>query len=125
MHPFIHLSFHVCSDFNPLHADVKLAPQVGFPRPILHGLCSYGKCGYAIVKHFAGNDRTRFKSIEARFAQPVFPGETVEVLMWKTTSNDPKVDAIIFQARVKGRNALVLTNGYATVYKQDANNAKL
>lgn len=45
--------------------------------------------------------------------------------MWKTTSNDPKVDAVTFQARVKERNVLVLTNGYATLHKEDANNAKL
>lgn len=104
-------------DFNPLHADVKLAPMVGFPRPILHGLCSYGKCAHAITKCFADNDRTRFKSIEARFAQPVFPGETVEIHMWKTECHDTNLIAVIFQARVKERDAIVLTNGYATLYK--------
>ncbi|KAL9537222.1 hypothetical protein MBANPS3_011970 [Mucor bainieri] len=119
------LLYRLSGDFNPLHADVHLAPTVGFPKPILHGLCSYGKCGHAVVKHFGGNDRNRFKSIEARFAQPVFPSETVEVLMWKTPSNDPKVEAVTFQARVKERNVLVLTNGYALLHKEDANNAKL
>lgn len=113
------------SDFNPLHADVDLAPTVGFPKPILHGLCSYGKCGHAVIKHFGDNDRLRFKSIEARFAQPVFPGETVEVLMWKVPNNDPKLDSIIFQARVKERNALVLSNGHALLYKEPKNQAKL
>ena len=83
------------------------------------------KCGHAVVKHFADNDRNRFKTIEARFAQPVFPGETVEVLMWKVPNKDPKLDSIIFQARVKERNVLVLTNGHATLYKEDKNEAKL
>jgi hypothetical protein len=55
----------------------------------------------------------------------VFPGETVEVLMWKVPSNDAKVDAVIFQARVKERNVQVLTNGYATILKGDTNDAKL
>ncbi|KAI9355829.1 HotDog domain-containing protein [Pilaira anomala] len=119
------LLFRLSGDYNPLHADVNLAPTVGFHKPILHGLCSYGKCGHAIIKHFGNNDRLRFKSIEARFAQPVFPGETVEVLMWKVPSNDPKLDAIIFQARVKERNVLVVTNGYATLFKEDTNDAKL
>lgn len=91
----------------------------------MHGLCSYGKCGHAIIKHFGNNDRLLFKSIEARFAQPVFPGETVEVLMWKVPSNDPKLDAVVFQARVKERNVLAITNGYATLFKQEKNDAKL
>ncbi|CEG78361.1 hypothetical protein RMATCC62417_12981 [Rhizopus microsporus] len=111
------LLYRLSGDFNPLHADVKLAPMVGFPRPILHGLCSYGKCAHAITKYFADNDRTRFKSIEARFAQPVFPGETVEIHMWKTESHDTNLIAVVFQARVKERDAIVLTNGYATLYK--------
>ncbi|RCH91603.1 hypothetical protein CU097_004350 [Rhizopus azygosporus] len=111
------LLYRLSGDFNPLHADVKLAPMVGFPRPILHGLCSYGKCAHAITKHFADNDRTRFKSIEARFAQPVFPGEAVEIDMWKTECHDTNLIAVVFQARVKERNAIVLTNGYATLYK--------
>ncbi|CAO3686397.1 unnamed protein product [Rhizopus stolonifer] len=111
------LLHRLSGDFNPLHADTKLAPKVGFPRPILHGLCSYGKCAHAITKHFANNDRKLFKFMNARFAQPVFPGETVEVLMWETTSQDPTLVAVIFQARVRERDVLVLTNGYATLYK--------
>lgn len=117
------LLYRLSGDFNPLHADVNLAPMVGFPKPILHGLCSYGKCTHAVLKHFVNNDRSRFKSIEARFVQPVFPGKTVEVLLWKVESNDPKLDSIVFQARVKERDALVLSNGYATLYK--SSNAKL
>lgn len=78
-----------------------------------------------MLKNFGHDNRLLFKSIQARFAQPVFPGETVEVLMWKAPSNDPKLDAVVFQARVKERNVLVLTNGYATLYKPDKNEAKL
>lgn len=117
--------YRLSGDYNPLHADTALAPTVGFPKPILHGLCTYGKCTHAVIKHFGGNDRTRFKSINARFAQPVFPGETIEVLMWKVPTNDPKLDGVIFQARVKERNVLVLTNGFAELYKEETNNAKL
>lgn len=119
------LLYRLSGDYNPLHADTALAPTVGFPRPILHGLCSYGKCTHAVIKHFGGNDSHRFKSINARFAQPVFPGETIEVLMWKVATNDPKLDGIIFQARVKERNVVVLSNGYAELYKEEKNEAKL
>ncbi|KAI8368121.1 HotDog domain-containing protein [Radiomyces spectabilis] len=119
------LLYRLSGDFNPLHADPELAPRVGFPRPILHGLCSYGRCGHAIVKHFGDNDYARFRSIEARFALPVFPGETVEVLMWKVDSPDPTFDAVIFAARVKERDAIVLSHGYATLHKKSPTSSKL
>lgn len=106
------------SDYNPLHADVELAPKVGFPKPILHGLCTYGITAHAILKHLADNDRTRFKSIEGRFASPVFPGETVEVNMWKVDSKDPKTQGVIFVVKIKERDVIVINNGYATLYKE-------
>ncbi|KAI8055593.1 HotDog domain-containing protein [Gilbertella persicaria] len=115
------LLYRLSGDFNPLHADIDLAPTAGFPRPILHGLCSYGKCAHSILKHFGDNDRTRLKTIEARFAQPVLPGETIEILMWKVDDKDPTLIGVIFQACVKERNAFVLTNGYATLTKEILN----
>ncbi|KAI8976564.1 HotDog domain-containing protein [Pilobolus umbonatus] len=111
------LLYRLSGDYNPLHADSELAPKIGFPKPILHGLCTYGACGHLIVKALANNDPSRFKSIEGRFASPVFPGETIEVYMWKVESNDPKTQGIIFAAKVKERDVVVLNNGYATIYK--------
>ncbi|CEI93651.1 hypothetical protein RMCBS344292_07882 [Rhizopus microsporus] len=118
------LLYRLSGDYNPLHADTELAPRVGFPKPILHGLCTYGACGHAIIKSLANNDPYRFKSIEARFASPVFPGETVEIYMWKTPSNDAKTEGVIFVAKVKERDVVVVSNGYAVLYK-DSQNSKL
>lgn len=117
---WIHLDLilHNNRDYNPLHADVELAPKVGFPKPILHGLCTYGITAHAILKHLGGNDPTRFKSIEGRFASPVFPGETLEVYMWKVDAKDPKTQGIIFAVKVKERDVVVINNGYATLYKE-------
>ncbi|KAI9481352.1 MAG: HotDog domain-containing protein [Benjaminiella poitrasii] len=112
------LIYRLSGDYNPLHADTALAPTIGFPRPILHGLCTYGACGHAIIKALADNDSSRFKSIEARFASPVFPGETIEIYMWKVDSQDPKTDGVIFVAKVKERDVVVVNNGYATLYKK-------
>ncbi|KAI7863650.1 HotDog domain-containing protein [Spinellus fusiger] len=111
------LLYRLSGDYNFLHADVELAPKVGFPKPILHGLCSYGACGHAVIKHFTKNDRSLFKYIEGRFASPVFPGETVEIYMWKVEGPDNKTDAIIFAAKVKERDVLVINNGYALLHK--------
>ncbi|CDS14059.1 hypothetical protein LRAMOSA06230 [Lichtheimia ramosa] len=111
------LLYRLSGDYNPLHADVELAPKVGFPAPILHGLCTYGITGHAILKHLAGNDRSRFRSIEGRFASPVFPGETLEIYMWKVDDKDPNVQGVIFAVKVKERDVVVLNNGYATLHK--------
>ncbi|ORY99229.1 HotDog domain-containing protein [Syncephalastrum racemosum] len=116
--------YRLSGDYNPLHIDTDLAPKVGFPKPILHGLCTYGITAHAILKRLANNDPARFKSIEGRFASPVFPGETVEVYMWKVDSKDPKVDAYIFAVKIKERNVVVINNGYCTLHK-DASAAKL
>ena len=110
--------YRLSGDYNPLHIDVPVARSVGFPNPILHGLCTYGIAGHAILKQLAGNDRSRFKSIEGRFSSPVFPGETVEVYMWKVDDNDPKVQGVIFAVKVKERDIVVINNGYAALYKE-------
>ncbi|KAI9248092.1 HotDog domain-containing protein [Sporodiniella umbellata] len=106
--------YRLSGDYNPLHIDPDLAPKVGFPKPILHGLSTYGACGHAVIKACANNDPSRFKSIEARFASPVFPGETVEILMWKQPL-DATQEAVIFLAKVKDR--VVVNNGYCVLHK--------
>ncbi|KAI9304394.1 HotDog domain-containing protein [Cunninghamella echinulata] len=111
------LLYRLSGDYNPLHADTELAPKIGFPKPILHGLCTYGGSAHGIIKALANNDPTRLKSIEARFASPVFPGETIETYMWKVDTNEPNTQGVIFVAKVKERDVVVVNNGYAVLYK--------
>jgi acyl dehydratase len=54
----------------------------GFDRPILHGLCTYGFTGRALLHSICGSDPSRFKSMAARFSKPVMPGDTLDVVMW-------------------------------------------
>ena len=93
----------------PLHADPKVAAAGGFKTPILHGLCTYGVAGRALVKACCGGDPARLKSMQVRFSAPVFPGETIRTEMW------PEGNRVSFRARVVERDLVVLNNGLATV----------
>lgn len=78
------LVYRLSGDRNPLHSDPSFAAFAGFDRPILHGLCTYGFTGRALLHELCGSDPARFGSIEGRFSAPVFPGEDVTVNIWRT-----------------------------------------
>ena len=78
------LLYRLSGDRNPLHADPKFAARGGFDRPILHGLCTYGVTGRALLHALCGSDPARFKSMYGRFSKPVFPGDTLTVSIWET-----------------------------------------
>ena len=103
------LIYRLNADYNPLHADPALAAAAGYPRPILHGLCTFGLAAHAVLKSICQYDVRRLAAFGARFTAPVFPGETISVEMW----NDG--DVVSFRAWVRSRNAKVLDNGRATI----------
>jgi len=76
------LLYRLSGDMNPLHSDPDFAKRAGFPKPILHGLCTYGFTGRALLHALCGSDPARFRSMEGRFAKPVFPGQSLTVQMW-------------------------------------------
>ena len=76
------LLYRLCGDRNPLHSDPGFAAAAGFPRPILHGLCTYGMTCKALVDTVLGGDAARVASYGARFAGVVFPGETIRAKVW-------------------------------------------
>lgn len=77
------LLYRMCGDRNPLHSDPDFAAAAGFPRPILHGLCTYGMTCKALVDNLLDGDVSGLKSYGARMAGVVFPGETLRVSVWK------------------------------------------
>jgi len=103
------LIYRLSGDMNPIHADPEAAAKAGFPRPILHGLCSLGLATRALIDTVAGGDPARLKSVSLRFSKPVFPGETLRVELFRTP------DGARFRARVVERDAIVLDRGAATV----------
>ena len=80
--------YRLSGDRNPLHTDPSFAAIGGFDRPILHGLCTYGFTGRALLKALCDNDVTRFKHIEGRFSSPVMPGDALTVRIWNTSAGE-------------------------------------
>ena len=103
------LLYRLSGDRNPLHADPDFAKLGGFDRPILHGLCTFGHVGRAVLKTFCDNDPARFRSFEARFSGVVFPGDTIITQMWKESAT-----RILVQAKTQ-RGDPVLSNAAVTI----------
>lgn len=96
--------YRLSGDYNPLHIQPEFAAIGGFDRPILHGLCFFGISGKHVLKKFGP-----YKDIKGRFSGSVYPGETLVTEMWK------EGDKVVFQVKVKERNATVMTAAGATL----------
>jgi acyl dehydratase len=107
------LLYRLSGDRNPLHVDPKFAARGGFSQPILHGLCTYGVTGRALLRAVCDGDPGRFRAMSGRFSRPVLPGEPLTVLVWlqddgetalfQTTGKDGAV--VIDRGRVRFRAA--------------------
>ena len=76
------LTYRLSGDRNPLHSDPSFAAMGGFAKPILHGLCTYGFTGRALLHTLCAGDPSRFRSMSGRFSRPVIPGDELTVSMW-------------------------------------------
>ncbi len=101
------LIYRLSGDRNPLHWDPEVARQAGLPRPILHGYCSYGIAGWAIMRSYLDCHPGRLATLDCRFTAPVFPGETLRTEMWR---DGPR---IAFQVRVLERDVIAISHGSA------------
>lgn len=101
------LIYRLSADLNPLHADPRIAAAAGFPRPVLHGLATYGVACHAILRSCCDYRPERLRALTARFSAPVFPGETIRTEIW------PRRNHALFRARVVERDVVVLGNGRA------------
>ena len=107
--PEMALIYRLSGDMNPLHVDPDFAQAAGYPRPILHGLATFGVAGHALLKAVCGYDPARLTAMAGRFSAPVFPGETIRSEFWCD-------DAVVsFRARVMERDVIAINNGRAEV----------
>jgi acyl dehydratase len=103
------LLYRLTGDRNPLHADPASAAAVGFDRPILHGLCTYGIACRAVLQTICDYDYTLIEGFDARFSAPVLPGDTITTDMWQDGN------IVSFRCSVKKRDSVVLRNGKCTL----------
>ena len=99
------LIYRLNTDLNPLHIDPKIAAAAGFPRPILHGLCTFGTVCHALLKTLCNYDTSRFGKMDLRFSSLVYPGETIRSEIWH------EAGGAAFRARVVERDKVVVSNG--------------
>jgi acyl dehydratase len=106
------LLYRLSGDRNPLHSDPTFAKRAGFDRPILHGLCTYGFTGRALLHTVCGSDPARFGGMRARFSKPTMPGDTLTISLWdigdrakgayrfrtETQRGETVIDAGLFQS---------------------------
>jgi acyl dehydratase len=103
------LIYRLSGDYNPLHSDPEHAKKVGFPRPILHGLCTLGMAGHALLKTCCDYDPKGLTKMEVRFSAPVYPGETLRTEMWR------EGNVVSFRCLAAERGKVVLSNGRAEI----------
>jgi acyl dehydratase len=107
--PIQAMIYRLSGDRNPLHIDPAFAKMAGYDKPILHGLCSYGHVGRAVLSEYCDNDPARMTGLEVRFSGVVFPGDSITTEMW-----DEGDGHIVLQAKTQ-RGDVVISNAAATV----------
>ncbi len=107
------LLYRLNGDKNPLHADPEIARQAGYPRPILHGLCTLAHVGHALIKTTCDYDGNRLHGMGLRFTSPIFPGEHLRTEIWHENGG------LAFQASAIERETLVIGNGRAELNLSD------
>jgi acyl dehydratase len=103
------LIYRLSGDYNPLHADPAVAKKAGFKAPILHGLCTYGVAGHAVLATLCDYEPARMKRFRCRFTSPVYPGEVLKTEMWKEKSG------AFWRTSIPARGNLAVAMGTADI----------
>ena len=88
--------YRLSGDVNPLHIDPSFAQLGGFNTPILHGLCTEGIAIREITQIVADNDISKIRKIKARFARPVYPGQTIRYAILRNARSDAMCKCMLF-----------------------------
>ena len=106
------LIYRLAGDHSRIHSDPSVARLAGFERPILHGLCTFGYAGRALLNAVCDGDPARFRSMSARFAKPGFPGDLLTTRIWVDG------DSAVFETRSRRGEALVERGAFTFIKSQ-------
>ena len=85
--------YRLSGDRVPLHIDPEFAKKAGYDKPFMHGLCSYGFVGRAVLHSLCDGDPERFVSLEGRFAERVEFGDRILTKIWRTGDGEALLQA--------------------------------
>lgn len=115
--------YRLNGDLNPLHIDPSFSAILGFDKPILHGLCSFGFAVKHILAAYCDSDVSCFKSVKVRFAKPVLPGQTIQTNMWhEKESNGYRV---FFECKVVETGTVVISGAYVDLNRIKNSNSNV
>lgn len=97
--------YRLSGDLNPIHIDPEFARKGGFPAPFMHGLCTYGIVGRAILRALCDDDPAKFLALRGRFADRVNFGDTITTRMWREASGRAVLQAETQDGRTVLSNA--------------------
>jgi len=99
--------YRLSGDYVPLHIDPEFAQSAGYEKPFMHGLCTYGFAGRAVLHSLCDGDPSRFRSMEGRFASRAEFEDPVITKIWRVTDGEAILqvenqngEILISQARV-------------------------
>jgi acyl dehydratase len=101
--------YRLSGDLNPLHIDPEVAARAGFPRPILHGLATFGAMCNGVLQAFCDHDPARLAALRVRMSSPVYPGETLRLQLWRTGTQ------VRFRCTVPAREVVAISHGSAEI----------
>ncbi len=78
------LLYRLSGDLFQLHVDPGFARKVGFEKPIMHGLCTYGFACRALMAQLTPGQPELVRRFACRFSKTLYPGEPIKTLIWKT-----------------------------------------
>ena len=116
------LLYRLCGDYNPIHADDRFAQEGGFEGAFLQGLGTWNIAAHGVLMKLGESDAGRLKSFKARFAKVVYPNDALETSMWvvgEKTVKGRALDEVVFQTIVKEDSRVVLSNGFAELWKKE------
>lgn len=114
-HPSQAHLYALSGDANPLHLDPAVALAAGYPKPILHGLCSLGVCAVAVQRVVEeALHGAKLIGVGGRYAGVAYPGETLLVDVWRQDANTYR-----FRCTSEERQTVVVEDGVATCRPQD------